>query len=189
MGANDIVRVPFCQNLERFEKCCFFSFSTLGFFHLRTNVSKTLVLASSSASRKLLLSKLGVDFISTPPEIDESPNSNESPFNLVSRLAYEKARAIKNHHPNHLIIGSDQIALVRGRILDKPGSHGRAVEQLQQQSGETVQFLTSLCAYNSPTSNTQVDVVPCNVSFRTLTTPQHREICAVGKPLRLRGQL
>jgi len=53
----------------------------------------TLILASSSPFRRELLSRLGVEFSSVSPNIDESPRIGEPPQTLVQRLALEKALA------------------------------------------------------------------------------------------------
>jgi septum formation protein len=87
-----------------------------------------LVLASSSPFRRELLSRLGMEFSSVSPDVDESGMVNETPEALVLRLAERKARAVAEMHPDALIIGSDQVATIDGRILGKPGSHERAVE-------------------------------------------------------------
>lgn len=129
----------------------------------------TLILASSSPFRRELLSRLGMEFSSVSPAIDESPLVNEASDALVRRLAESKARAIAESHPDALIIGSDQVATIGNRILGKPGSHERAVEQLMQASGQRVSFLTSLCLLNSAKGTIQLACEPYHVEFRELT--------------------
>jgi MAF protein len=131
-----------------------------------------LVLASTSPFRKQLLQKLGLDFVTDSPEIDESRLEGESPEQLVARLAEEKARAVAARQPQSLIIGSDQVAVIDGEILGKPGSHDRAVAQLKAASGRRVTFLTALCLYNSVTGDSQLEVVPFGVVFRALSDTQ-----------------
>jgi septum formation protein len=128
-----------------------------------------LVLASSSIYRKELLARLGLPFITAAPEVDEAPQSDEAPDQLVLRLAEAKARAVAKQFPDALIIGSDQVAVVDGQILGKPGSHDRAVAQLRKASGKRLEFLTGLCLYNSHTEQVQLDMVPFGVVFRPLT--------------------
>lgn len=131
-----------------------------------------LVLGSTSPFRKALLEKLHLEFTTDSPEIDESRNEDESPQQLVARLACEKARAVAERHPNSLIIGSDQVAVNGDEILGKPGNHEKAVAQLKGASGRKVSFLTGLCLYNSATGNEQVVVEPFDVHFRELTDEQ-----------------
>jgi septum formation protein len=128
-----------------------------------------LVLGSTSPFRRQLLEKLGLPFDTAAPQTDESPLADETPKQLVARLAEAKARAVASQYPEALIIGSDQVAVNNGEILGKPHTHDRAMEQLRNASGKQVRFLTGLCLYNAATDHAQVEVVPFDVVFRTLT--------------------
>lgn len=130
---------------------------------------KPVVLASTSPYRKAILEKLGIEFVCVPPDIDETPLADESPEQLVARLAEQKARAVAGRCPDSLIIGSDQTAVVDGIMLGKPGDHDNAVMQLKRASGKRVVFLTGLCLHNPATQHSQVEVVPYTVVFRHLT--------------------
>ncbi|WP_374326456.1 nucleoside triphosphate pyrophosphatase [Azonexus sp.] len=128
----------------------------------------TLVLASTSPYRRELLARLGLPFVVANPQTDESPFPGESPEALALRLSAAKARAVADTYPDALIIGSDQVATVDGKIYGKPGDHQRAVAQLRELSGKTVNFFTGLCLYNSRSGRSQVRGVPTLVSFRQL---------------------
>ncbi len=149
--------------------------------------SSRLVLASTSPFRKEILAKLGIAFETASPDIDESPIANETPEQLVVRLAEKKARAVADVFSNHLIIGSDQVAVIDGTILGKPHTHERAVEQLNNASGKTVRFYTGLCLYNSATSSSQSEVVPFNVVFRKLSSSQIENYLQAEKPYNCAG--
>ncbi len=131
-----------------------------------------LVLASTSPFRKVILEKLGLPFEIRAPDIDESPRSNEAPQQLVERLACAKAQKIAETCPDALIIGSDQVAVINGQILGKPGGHDKAIIQLQQASGKMVTFLTGLCLHNAVTGRSQAEVIPFKVMFRDLNAAQ-----------------
>jgi len=131
-----------------------------------------LILASSSPYRREILTKLGVSFEYHSPNIDERALSNESPVELVKRLAVAKAQAVAEHYPKARIIGSDQIAVLNDTIITKPHTHENAIKQLQAASSNKVTFLTSLCLFNSATQQQQLEVVPYNVQFLTLTDSQ-----------------
>ena len=139
----------------------------------------SLILASSSTYRRELLSKLGLDFSHHSPEIDETPKPDEAPETLATRLALEKAQAIAGIYPASLIIGSDQVASLKGTQLHKPGSHQQAVAQLESCSGQSVDFFTSICLLNSQTGKHQLTVEKYQVQFRQLSHEQiDRYICA-----------
>jgi MAF protein len=127
-----------------------------------------LVLASTSPFRRELLSRLGFPFEILAPEVDESRLPGEPPEELVQRLSEAKARAGAAQFPHGLIIGSDQVAVVAGEVLGKPGTHERAVAQLRKLSGQTVTFLTGLCLYDAARGTADTRLVPFRVRFRIL---------------------
>ncbi len=131
-----------------------------------------LVLASTSPYRRELLERLGLAFSTAAPQVDETPRAGESPRDLVMRLAAAKARAVAAHYSDALIIGSDQVALLKNKILGKPGDHAGAVEQLSAASGQRVEFLTGLCLLHAASGRAQADVIPYAVHFRPLTPAQ-----------------
>jgi len=131
-----------------------------------------LLLASSSKYRHALLAKLGLPFTWAPPEVDESPMENESADALVRRLATAKTHALAAQHSDKLIIGSDQVAVLEGRIIGKPHTRERAITQLQSASGKSVIFKTGLCLLNAQTGRQQIVVEEFKVNFNTLSNAQ-----------------
>ncbi|OLH57048.1 Maf family protein, partial [Xanthomonas oryzae] len=96
-----------------------------------------LILASTSAYRRQLLSRLQLEFDTGRPEVDEQPQSGEAPSALASRLAAEKAAAVAVRLPGAWVIGSDQVADLDGQALGKPGTRAQAQAQLTAMSGRT----------------------------------------------------
>ncbi|MEB0206415.1 nucleoside triphosphate pyrophosphatase [Pseudomonas sp. CCC3.1] len=131
-----------------------------------------LLLASSSVYRRDLLSRLRLPFSCSSPDIDESHRPGESALELVKRLSLEKAQALAASHPAHLIIGSDQVAVLNEQIIGKPHTFDKARQQLLNASGASVTFLTGLTLLNSQTGHCQTDCVPFTVHMRALTSEQ-----------------
>ena len=137
----------------------------------------SLILASSSPFRKAILERLGVPFTTASPDIDESRNTSESPYELVYRLSEEKAKEVAKTHSG-IIIASDQVATldtgnkINDEIFNKPGTHKNAFLQLKKSSGKTVTFLTGIALLNTETSAIQVHVDPFKVHFKKLTDNQ-----------------
>ncbi len=131
-----------------------------------------LLLASSSVYRRELLTRLRLPFSCSSPDIDESHRPGETAIELVKRLSLEKAQALANSHPDHLIIGSDQVAVLGGQIIGKPHTHDKAHQQLMSASGSSVSFLTGLTLLNSQTGHHQTDCIPFTVHMRTLSAEQ-----------------
>lgn len=128
-----------------------------------------LVLASTSAYRRELLQRFGLPFEVARPDIDESPLPGETPQATAERLAVEKARAVAEQFEDALIIGSDQVAHMGDIRFGKPGTVERAIAQLQSMSGRTVIFHTALAVLNTRSGRVQLDAVPTEVRFRSLT--------------------
>jgi len=151
-----------------------------------TTTRPPLILASTSPFRRELLQRLCIDFSTAAPDIDESAHPGEKPSELVQRLSEAKARAIGASRQG-LIIGSDQVATTGDDILGKPGSHEKAVEQLQYLSGKSVCFYTGLCLLNTETDNARLEVVPYTVLFRRLDDSQIENYLRADKPYNCAG--
>jgi len=128
-----------------------------------------LILASSSPYRAELLKRLRLPFVAKAPEVGETPFPREQPKELVARLARSKAQALADQYPNALIVGADQVAVLKLRVLGKPESLQAARRQLRQVSGQRVDFVTGLCLLNTNTARSQEEQVSFSVFFRPLT--------------------
>ncbi|MCL1144788.1 Maf-like protein [Shewanella marinintestina] len=137
-------------------------------------MTAAIVLASTSPYRQQVLEKLKLPFTTYSPEVDETPLENESPYELVLRLAKLKAAAGAAQHPDSIIIGSDQVAVINGSIIGKPHTREKAIEQLCMASGQAITFYTGLALHNSSSGQIEAIVEPFTVHFRTLT---HQQIC------------
>lgn len=131
-----------------------------------------LVLASTSPYRRELLARLKVPFETAAPRVDETPLPGERPDDTALRLAVAKAKAVAEQFPDALIIGSDQVALLEGEQLGKPGTHDKAVEQLKRMRGKTLEFHTALALLNARSGRVQTAVVPVRLVMRQYTDAQ-----------------
>jgi predicted house-cleaning NTP pyrophosphatase (Maf/HAM1 superfamily) len=101
----------------------------------------SIILASSSQTRKALMDRLYLDYQSIVPDIDESPQGENHADDLAKRLAFEKAKAISEQHPDAIVIGSDQVAWREGApdiFIGKPLNIDKAIRQLQANSNKIV---------------------------------------------------
>ena len=128
-----------------------------------------IILGSTSPIRKSLHERLDIDCSCDSADIDETPLQNEAVEDMVVRLAINKASAIADRHPDSLIIGSDQSAVLNGKKLSKPGNFENAFKQLSNASGQKITFQTGLCLLNTKTGNIQSKCVPYTVVFKELT--------------------
>lgn len=146
-----------------------------------------LLLASSSPFRQQILKKLRIPFDCAAPDIDETPLSAETPQAYVERLAIEKAQALADRYPQHWIIGSDQTCVLNDQICGKPGSIERAVQQLSQASGQSVNFYTGLCLLNASTGTFWHLTETFTVHFRELSPVEIKAYVELEQPLNCAG--
>ncbi|MBD2799828.1 septum formation inhibitor Maf [Xenorhabdus sp. M] len=146
-----------------------------------------IILSSTSVYRRLLLEKLGLPFSCISPDIDESPQENENPEQLVMRLSCAKATVLQQNYPNHLIIGSDQVCVLNNKITGKPHNFENAFTQLKNASGECVIFYTGITLFNSKTGNIDTRSELFRVYFRKLTDTEIMNYLTKEKPFNCAG--
>ena len=133
-----------------------------------------IVLASSSPYRASLLRRLLETFAIDAPDVDETALPGEIGTQLARRLAAEKAHKVAGRHPQSLIIGSDQVAILRqidGTSLNigKPGDFDTAAAQLAQCSGREVDFLVACHLVNTQNGSQTAFEDSYTVRYKTLS--------------------
>ncbi len=145
-------------------------------------MTETIILASTSPYRKQLLAKLDFQFSTCSPEVDETSKKNETPTDLVIRLAIDKALAGATQFKKGLVIGSDQVAVIDGCIIGKPHDHKNAVTQLMACSGKVITFYTGVALHNISTNQSESVCETFNVHFKTLNLKQIESYLAREQP-------
>ncbi len=105
---------------------------------------KKLILASKSPRRKELLELLGFDFDVISSEVDEVSSEDLSPEEMVKALAYQKAKAVFETHPDNVVLGSDTIVVVDDEILGKPKNEKQAKEMMLKMKDREHQVITGV---------------------------------------------
>ncbi|MCW8038058.1 MULTISPECIES: Maf family protein [Acinetobacter] len=149
-----------------------------------------IILASSSQTRKDLMDRLRIDYLSIVPDIDESPRGESHADDLAMRLALEKAKCIAEQHPDAIVIGSDQVAWREGApdiFIGKPLSAEKAVKQLQANSDKIVYFSTALSVQHQVSGFEQTLVEHYKVKFRKLSLPEIERYVEIEQPLHCAG--
>ena len=100
--------------------------------------NQKIILASKSPYRKELLEKLQLDFECHSADVDERALTAEisNPLDIADNPSVGKARAVFNHHPNSVVIGSDQVVFLENKIFHQPGSIEKAISQLKELRGK-----------------------------------------------------
>jgi septum formation protein len=143
---------------------------------------RTLILGSTSPYRRELLQRLRIPFEVQRPEVDETPHEGETPMVLAQRLALAKAQAVAQRFPQAIVIGSDQVADLNGEPLGKPGTHERAVAQLQRMRGHTVVFQTAVAVVCIESGFAEQALAQVNVQFRNLSNQAIEDYLQAEKP-------
>ena len=142
---------------------------------------KKLILASQSPRRKELLGKCGIPFETDPADIDESFNHDNHIDDEIRRLSMRKAQEGLRKHPDAVIIGSDTVVAVGGKVLGKPQNEKEAEDMLYMLSGKTHQVITGLCIMSS--RRTFSDVSVAEVTFAELSRKEIEDYIASGEPM------
>lgn len=149
-----------------------------------------IILASSSQTRKDLMNRLGLDYLTITPDIDESPQGERHADQLAQRLAFEKAKAVSLQHPEAIVIGSDQVAWREGApdiFIGKPLSKENAIKQLQANSDKIVYFSTALSVQQQSSGFEHTLVEHYKVKFRKLGLAEIERYVERDQPLHCAG--
>jgi septum formation protein len=112
--------------------------------------SPRLVLASASASRRLLLERAGLRFSAVAAHVDEAEvkrsarAAGSSARETALLLAEMKAERIARRDPDALVIGCDQLLVCGARWFDKPADMAQARAQLLALRGQAHELVTAV---------------------------------------------
>ncbi len=108
-----------------------------------------ICLASNSPRRRELLSQIGVPHIVMAADIDESVLPGEPPRQYVTRLAREKALAVRQTGQPLPVLAADTTVVVDGRVFGKPRDRADAIYMLSELSGRSHDVLTAVALASS----------------------------------------
>ncbi len=146
-----------------------------------------LILASTSKYRAKLLSQLGWTFETLAPGVDEDKMKalGLSPTELAKQLSIMKAHAVHIKKPLCCVIGSDQVLSLEDKILGKPHTEERAIEQLHFMQGKTHELITAVTVKTPFISETFINST--KLHMRSLTLQQIKEYVEADLPLDCAG--
>jgi len=159
-------------------------------------MSKTIVLASASPSRKRLLESIGITPVISVSGVDEETPEllALAPADLVIALAILKAHSV--HHAlqanktdltHSLIIGCDSTFEFQGESLGKPLAPEAAIERCQRLSGQTGYLHTGHCVIDPAQGLEVSDISTAKVTFAKMTDAEISDYVASGEPLHVAG--
>lgn len=142
-------------------------------------IKETVVLASQSPSRRMLLEQAGVSLEVMVSGADENVPAGFTPAQTVECLARRKAEAVAPLCPGRPLIAADSVVSIDGRIIGKPADDAAARETLRRLSGRTHKLYTGVCVMAGGRS--QVFHQVTEVTFYPLTEEEIAEYVAMGE--------
>ena len=116
-------------------------------------LDKKFILASNSASRKMLLKNAGLSFFTKKPLCDENHIKNQllkkniNIKNFPKLLAKAKASSVSKINRKHLVVGSDTIILFNNKLINKAKTIEEAKKKLLKLSGKKHQIISCASVY------------------------------------------
>jgi len=110
-----------------------------------------ILLASTSPRRQELLKLLGLEFRIVPPNCEETFSPHLSPSEQTRQLARNKAQSVANEHPEDLVLGSDTVIEIEGKLLGKPENMQEAETMLRHLRGRCHQVHTGVAIIQQAT--------------------------------------
>jgi MAF protein/D-tyrosyl-tRNA(Tyr) deacylase len=143
----------------------------------------SLVLASGSPRRRVLLEELGVVFRVIVPDVDEENGLPDDPLAFARAVGERKARAVAAGLEGGLVLAADTIVVLGNRIFGKPSGEDDAVRMLTELAGRTHVVHTAVCVLDVATGRLGSRVVSTSVTFRAAPPEELRRYVATGEPL------
>ncbi len=142
----------------------------------------SLILASGSPQRKLLLEEAGYRFrvLVPDPGAECGVCSRESPGEMVARLARQKAADVLSRlqtEPNgppggEILVACDTVCECQGQVLGKPSNREHARQMLRSLSGQEHRVYSGLCVWPLSAGERQVRVARTTLRMDPLDAAQ-----------------
>lgn len=130
-----------------------------------------------------MLTRLGLDFLCQPADIDETPLKDEKPHEFALRMAIEKAAFIADNHPEACVIGADTVVTLSGKIFGKPRDRQEALSILQALQGERHEVITGYAMLQRQSGLQEADTVSTQVQFGRFDQAVLKAYINTGEPM------
>ena len=152
-------------------------------------LAKKLILASSSEIRRQILDTNNILYIAQNHNFDENILKSDKtlePINLSLQLAKEKSLSLADSYPDHIILGCDQICLLKDKIFSKPLNAEKAKDNLSILSGQTHQLIGSY-VFTRNSAVLYEDTIVTNMTMKKLTIKDIQNYIALDRPFKSCG--
>ena len=129
------------------------------------------------------MTQLGVKFNPVPPRVEESARADESPRQMVERLALAKARSVADSMSTGLVIGADSVVVLAEKILGKPVDGDQAREMLKSLRGRGHRVITGVAVVDAAGGKVWVASESTGVTMRKYSDQEIDDYVATGSPM------
>jgi septum formation protein len=142
-----------------------------------------LILASASPRRAQILRDAGISFSVLSSAVDETAYPDETPQQMVQRLADAKAELVAARAVGPaILIAADTAVVLDGTILGKPRSTDDARRMLELYSGRTHAVVTGVTLLRLPEMERRQFVETTMVTFARLTPEEISHYLSTEEP-------
>ena len=131
----------------------------------------------------MLLEQVGIQFIQSAAEADETWPDGKTAEKAVQELARRKAEAVAGNHPDAVILAADTIVRIDGDPLGKPSSPEDALDMLERLAGREHIVTTGIVLQDTRTGESIADAVNTHVVMRPATREELQAYVATEEPM------
>lgn len=142
-----------------------------------------LILASKSPRRRELFEKMPWDFECEPSDAEEIVPEGVGAYETAEYLSSIKAQDVRSRHKDEecVVVGSDTVVILDGRIFGKPSSKEEASNMLHELSGRSHIVSTGVTVISS--SKKESFTSETEVTFFELTDKEIEDYIDTGEPM------
>jgi septum formation protein len=150
----------------------------------REKMGKKLILASTSPRRHQILKQFGLKYDFIRPRLDEEKAKKafktNNPLKVACGLSLAKAASVVHKVKKGIILGSDTIVVLKGKVIGKPSSREDAFRILRSLSLNRHCVVTAIAFIDAETGKTLVTYDESFVTFKKLTAKWIRNYVETG---------
>jgi septum formation protein len=130
-----------------------------------------------------MLARAGQAFDIVASGAEEVPRAHESPYEFVSRVACDKARAVARRASDRAVLAADTIVVLDDTIFGKPSDPREAAAMLTRLSGRVHEVATAFALLAPGGRDLAAQCVVTSVVFRTLDPGEIDSYVVTKEPL------
>lgn len=133
---------------------------------------RSIILASQSPQRKMIMETLGIPFKIIPSQLNEKQIQEKDLKKRAEKIALLKALTIASTHPESIVIAADTYGEFKGRALEKPVDKKAARQMLSELSGQWFIAYTGFAYLDPLQSIKESTAIEIKALFRNLTAAE-----------------